>query len=108
MRLLLTLILIGPLALLPVQSNAFDLEQSLREVQASYRDDIPADYAVAQRGDGMSLSQAIESVRKRTGGRIVSAETKVSGNREIHHIKVLTEDGKVKTVKVPGRSRQGR
>ena len=53
----------------------------------------------------MSLSQAIESVRSRTGGRVVSAETKVSNGREVHHIKVLTEDGKVKTHKVNGCSR---
>jgi uncharacterized membrane protein YkoI len=53
--------------------------------------------------DGMSLSQAIESVRRSTGGKVVSAETKIQGGREVHHIKVLTEDGKVKTHKVNGR-----
>jgi DNA-binding transcriptional ArsR family regulator len=54
----------------------------------------------------MSLSQAIQSVR-RNGNveRIISAETKVSGGRETHHIKVLTKDGKVKTHRVPGRTR---
>ena len=55
-------------------------------------------------GGGMSLSQAIESVRR--GGnveRVISAETKVSGGREVHHIKVLTKDGKVQTHKVQGR-----
>jgi uncharacterized membrane protein YkoI len=50
----------------------------------------------------MSLSDAIESVRSRTGGRVVSAETRVSNGREVHHIKVLTEDGKVRTHKVNG------
>ncbi len=57
-------------------------------------------------GDGMSLAEAIESVRR--GGnveRILSAETKVSGGREVHHIKVLTKDGKVKTHTRPGRKR---
>ena len=58
---------------------------------------------VAQ-SDGMSLSEAVEQVRRQYNGRIVSAETKRSGNREVHHIKVLTEDGKVKTVKIPGRT----
>ena len=108
LRLLLTLLLLAPLAVLPVQAQAFDLEQSLREVNAAYRDGVPADYALTQKDGGMSLSEAIESVRKKTGGRIVSAATKVNGNREVHHIKVLTEDGKVKTVKVPGRSRRER
>jgi len=58
---------------------------------------------VAQ-SDGMSLNEAVEQVRRQYNGRIVSAETKRSGNREVHHIKVLTEDGKVKTVKIPGRT----
>ena len=53
----------------------------------------------------MTLSEAIESVRSRTGGRVVSAETRVEGGREVHHIKVLTKDGKVKTHKVNGRRR---
>jgi len=54
-------------------------------------------------GGGMTLSQAVEQVRRQYGGQIVSAETRVSGNRETHIIKVLTQDGKVKTVRVPGR-----
>lgn len=52
---------------------------------------------------GMTLSQAVEQVRRQYNGQIVSAETRVSGNRETHIIKVLTKDGKVKTVRVPGR-----
>ena len=59
---------------------------------------------VAQ-NDGPSLSDAVEQVRRQYNGRIVSAETRVSGNREVHYIKVLTEDGKVKTVRITGRSR---
>lgn len=59
---------------------------------------------VAQ-NDGPSLSEAVEQVRRQYNGRIVSAETRVRGNREVHYIKVLTDDGKVKTVQVTGRSR---
>ncbi len=60
----------------------------------------------AAQGDGMSLSDAIESVRR--GGnveRVINAYTTVSGGRETHYIKVLTKDGKVKTHKVAGRKR---
>lgn len=57
--------------------------------------------------DGPSLAEAVERVRRQYRGRIVSAETHVSGNREVHVIKVLTEDGKVKTVRIPGRSLRG-
>lgn len=55
-------------------------------------------------GGGMTLNQAVEQVRRQYGGRIVSAETRKRGGREVHVIKVLTADGKVKTVEVPGRS----
>jgi len=54
---------------------------------------------------GLTLSQAVAQVKRQYNGQIVSAVTKVSGNREIHVIKVLTQDGKVKTVRVPGRRR---
>jgi uncharacterized membrane protein YkoI len=53
----------------------------------------------------MSLSDAVEQVRRQTDGRIISAETRTSNGREVHHIKVLTTDGKVKTHKIQGRKR---
>ncbi len=49
-----------------------------------------------------NLSQAVEQIRRQTKGRIVSAETRTRNGREVHHIKVLTDDGKVKTHKVQG------
>ena len=55
--------------------------------------------------DGMSLSDAVEQVRRQTDGRIISAETRTSNGREVHYIKVLTNDGKVKTHKIQGRRR---
>ena len=56
---------------------------------------------VAQR-NCLTLGEAVEQVRRQYNGRIVSAETRRSGNREVHNIKVLTEDGKVKTVRING------
>jgi len=53
--------------------------------------------------NGMTLSEAVESVRRSTDGRIVSAETKTKNGREVHYVKVLTKDGKVKTHKITGR-----
>ncbi len=55
--------------------------------------------------NGVTLSEAVEQVRRQYNGRIVSAGTQVSGGRETHVIKVLTEDGKVITVRVAGRRR---
>jgi uncharacterized membrane protein YkoI len=65
---------------------------------------LPFDVIQLAQRDGMTLDQAVEQVRRQYGGRIVSAETRRSGNREVHHIKVLTADGKVKSVQVPGRT----
>ncbi len=95
------------LALTSVSASAYDLEDALRDLNDHYqdRDRGRPDFSVAQNNGGKSLSQAVEQVRRKTNGRILSAETKVKGNREVHHIKVLTEDGKVKTHKVQGRRR---
>jgi hypothetical protein len=52
---------------------------------------------------GVTLSQAVEQVRRQYKGTIVSAKTRCNGSRETHEIKVLTDDGRVKTVRVPGK-----
>ena len=87
MRYLLITLLSCVLAAMPAPAQEFEPGQVLRIVQ----------------DDGMTLSEAVESVRRSTDGRIVSAATKTKGGREVHHIKVLTKDGKVKTHKIPGR-----
>ena len=57
---------------------------------------------IAQSGC-MSLSQAVESVRRRGDvQQVVSAETQVRSGREVHVIKVLTQDGRVTTHRIPG------
>lgn len=49
-----------------------------------------------------SLNDAVQQVRRQhKGGRIINAETRMSGGREVHHIRVMV-DGKVKTVKING------
>jgi uncharacterized membrane protein YkoI len=102
MRLMLTVIFLVSAVFLPGQADAFDLEGTLKKQHVQYQE--AQTYRITQ-SDGMSLSAAIESVRSRTGGKVVSAETRVQGGREVHHIKVLTKDGKVKTHKVNGRRR---
>ncbi len=104
MRFLLTMAVCSVLAMLPAQADAFDVEQSPQRLHGQYPAANLSDFTVAK-SDGMTLAQAIETVRRQTNGRILSAETRVSGGREVHHIKVLTKDGKVKTVKIPGRKR---
>lgn len=62
---------------------------------------------LAQR-DCLTLGEAIERVRRQYDGRIVNAETRRQGNREMHHIRVMTENGVVKTVRIPGCSLDSR
>ncbi len=51
----------------------------------------------------MNLNRAIESVRRRGDvERVLDAQTRVEGGREVHHIKVMTKNGTVKTVRVNG------
>ena len=100
------LILISLIALAfatPATASAFDLEESLRQLHAQHQQAWKPDLRAAK--DGMTLDQAIESVRQRGDvDRILSAETRRDGDRETHHIRYLTKDGKVKTAKIRGRS----
>lgn len=103
---LLPIVLAGSLlALTPVGASAFDLEDTLRDLASQHERGVQRELRVAQKNGGKSLSEAVEQVRRQTNGRILSAETRMSGDREMHHIKVLTKDGKVKTHKVRGRKR---
>ena len=52
--------------------------------------------------NAMSLSQAVKQVKRDTGGKVLSAETRVQRNKEMHFVKVLTQDGRVRTVRVQG------
>ena len=101
-----TIAVCSAMAILPLRADAFDIEQSLKRLHEQYLTVGLPDARVAQKSEGMTLAQAIESVRRQTNGRILDAKTTVSGGREMHHIKVLTKDGKVKTHKVPGRNRR--
>ena len=68
-------------------------------------DAAPARSEMLAQSGGASLNEAVEQVRRQyPNGRIISAETRVSGGREVHHVRVMV-DGKVKTVKVNGRKR---
>ena len=95
--------LIAAALLVPAAAGAFDLEESLRELHVQHPQADKPDLRVAK--DGMTLDQAIESVRRRGDvDRILSAETRRDGKRETHYIRYLTKDGKVKTAKIRGRS----
>ncbi len=89
------------------RAGKFDIRDLLGQVEGVVIEDSEdRGELIITQSNGPTLSEAVEMVKRQYKGRIVRAETRVSGGREVHHIKVLTEDGKVKTVKIPGRSRQ--
>lgn len=49
----------------------------------------------------ISLDQAARQVAAQYKGRVVAAHTENRNGKMIHVIRVITKDGKVKTVKVP-------
>jgi len=64
---------------------------------------------LSARGD-ISLDQAVEQARERTGGRVISAETREKEGRRVHNIRILTEDGKVRRLQIDagGERRSGK
>ena len=55
---------------------------------------------MAQAAENVSLAEATRMVQERTGGQVLRAETKRDKGRAVHRIRVLTEDGRVRTVHV--------
>ena len=81
-----TVAVIGPavLGLTPVAVSA-QSEHAIRTAQAAA---------------GMSLDEAVQLVRRTTGARVVRAESRRVGGRTVHFIRVLTEAGHVRTMRV--------
>lgn len=99
MRILLT-ILTSMLIAAPV-ATTMALQQASVEV-AGLPEHVPEQDDAPLQSGCTTLSQAVAQARRQYKGRIVSAETQVSGGRETHVIKILTNDGTVKTVRIPG------
>ena len=88
------------LALLPAVADAKPLPSPAGEATA------PATVYEATQDNGISLNEAIARVRRQSDfQRLVSANTDVRGNREVHSIKYMTKDGTVRTRQFNGRRR---
>ena len=62
-------------------------------------------YGVTQ-DDGISLNEAIERVRRLPDfRRLLSASTEARGNREVHFVKYMAQDGTVRKQSFTGRRR---
>jgi uncharacterized membrane protein YkoI len=47
-----------------------------------------------------SLDDAVALVKEQIGGKILRAETKRQGDRTIYQVRVMTDDGRVRTIDV--------
>jgi uncharacterized membrane protein YkoI len=70
-----------------------------RQALLQFDGEAPVKAFAAQRG-GISLSQATAMALGRYQGRVVRAETVVIGDRVVHEIRILGNDGRVRTVRV--------
>lgn len=60
-----------------------------RLAPSSLRHAPPGDYL--RTAEAVTLEQAVERIRNKTGGRVLSAETVVKDGRRVHRIKILSE-----------------
>ncbi len=66
-----------------------------------------ADFLLCEgsRDGSMTLQEAIRCVRSQGNvDRIIRAETRVDSGRAVHYIKVLMNNQKIRTYKIPGRT----
>ena len=70
-----------------------------RQALLQFDGEAPVKAFAAQRG-GISLGQATAMARTRYPGRVVRAETVMIGDRVVHEIRILGDDGRVRTVRV--------
>src|SRR6056297_4080493 len=64
----------------------------------------PGRERTAQGRERISLSEAIRLVEQRSGGQVLRAETRRAQDRTVHRIRVITEDGRVRTWEVDAES----
>ncbi|MES9856034.1 MAG: hypothetical protein ABW166_05455 [Sedimenticola sp.] len=55
-------------------------------------------------GESAGLGRVVSRLRKDTGGRVLSAETEEQESGPVHHIRILTREGKVRRFRVDGES----
>lgn len=58
-------------------------------------------FFMAERGGGISIGEAAERVRERTGGQVLAADVMTDGSgRMVYLIRVLVRPGQVRTFRV--------
>lgn len=60
----------------------------------------PAKLIIAAQAQGLSLDAATAKVRKKTQGRVLSAEEQITNDRHVYRIKILMPNSQVKVFTV--------
>ena len=85
-----------PAAARPRASSFAQVESADEPLRPAQRDQL----FPAQRSGGVSLAQATSMAQGRYQGRVVRAETVQMGDRVVHEIRILGDDGRVRTVRI--------
>jgi hypothetical protein len=81
----------------PRPSSSLQAEEAVDTLGPAQRDQL----APVQRGGGVSLAQATSMAQNAFRGRVVSARTVQMGDRTVHEIRILGEDGRtVRTFRI--------
>ena len=72
----------------------------------SYQGEAPLRHPriVQSQNEVMDLNSAVAQVRAQTGGRVLAASTVYIDGRQVHVIRVLTRDGRVRTFRIDAQS----
>lgn len=62
------------------------------------------DVRITQGREGISLAEAIRLVQERSGGQVLRAEAREEKGRTVYRIRVITDDGRVRTWHVDAQS----
>lgn len=58
----------------------------------------------APRADGISLDEAVNRAERKYRARVIRAETRESNGRRVHQLRLLSDDGRVWTVRIDAAS----
>lgn len=58
----------------------------------------PAEEGLRRGRPNVSLDSAVENIRNRKGGRVLSADSVRREGRDVHRIKILTDEGRVRNL----------
>lgn len=87
----------SPAAARPRSLAAAQAEPPTEVLVPAQRDQL---FPTQRGGGGISLAQATSMAQSRFQGRVVRAETVQLGDRVVHEIRILGDDGRVRTVRI--------